>query len=142
MNALTYFHPKDTAILFAADQKQVTTTGSDSTATIQLIKNDNDEILYQSNATQPGFAVLSEIYYNKGWNAYIDGKESPIIRTNYVLRGLSVPAGQHQIKFEFKPQSYYTGERISLIVSILIWLALFAAAFQWYRQRRKPVLTT
>jgi uncharacterized membrane protein YfhO len=84
--------------------------------------------------------VFSEIFYEKGWKAFIDGKETPIIRTNYVLRGLAIPAGQHQIKFEFRPASYHTGELMSLIASILIWLALFMAAFQLYRTNRKQIV--
>ena len=140
MNALSNLHPADTAVVFTADQTKVPAPIADTTASIRLIKNDNDDVTYQSNAAQAGFAVFSEIFYDRGWNAFIDGKEVPIIRTNYVLRGLSVPAGQHQIKFEFRPQSYYVGETISFVASILIWLALAAAAYQWYRSRRKPAL--
>lgn len=139
MTALSNFHPKDTAVLFSADQKAVPTPQWDSAASIRLVYNDNDDVLYQSNAMQPGFAVFSEVYYDKGWKAYIDNKEAPIVRTNYVLRGLSVPAGTHQIKFEFRPDSYYKSERLAQIASIVIWLGVLAAAFQLYRQRRKNI---
>lgn len=138
MNALSNFSPRDTAILFAEDKNQVPANlGGDSTGTIRLLNNDNDVVLYRSNSTAPAFAVFSEIFYSKGWKAYIDGKESPIIRTNYVLRGLVVPAGQHEIKFEFRPASYYTGETIAQIACILILLALIAAAFHLYRSSRR-----
>jgi hypothetical protein len=141
MNALSYFSPRDTAILFSADQNKVPTQlVTDSTPSIRLIKNDNDVVTYQSAAAANGFAVFSEIFYEKGWKAFIDEKETPIIRTNYVLRGLAIPAGQHQIKFVFRPASYYTGELMSFIASILIWLALFMAAFQLYRKNRKRVM--
>ena len=66
---------------------------------------------YTFNAASNQFAVFSEIYYKSGWKAYIDGKEAPIVKVNYVLRGLAVPAGKHDIKFEFKPQGYYTGKK-------------------------------
>lgn len=139
MNALTQFSPRDTAVLFAADQKLISTPQQDNTGTIRLIKNDNDLVTYQSNAATNGFAVFSEIFYDRGWKAYIDGKESPIIRTNYVLRGLNVPSGNHQIRFEFKPASYYTGERVAQIASILIYVLLIAAAWFLYKNRRPAV---
>jgi hypothetical protein len=138
MNALYNFNPKDTAILEASSQGMITMPQQqDSAATIRLIYNNNDEAVYQSNSSVNQFAVFSEIFYDRGWKAYIDGKEVPIIRTDYVLRGLNVPAGKHEIKFEFRPQSYYTGESISFFVNILILLFLVFAGFQVYRSTKK-----
>ena len=137
MNALSNFNARDTAILFTKDQSLVNsiTAQIDSATSIRLIKNDNDEILYSSSSASNAFAVFSEVYYDKGWKAYIDGKEAPIVRTNYVLRGLSVPAGQHQIRFVFHPDSFYTGKTISLIAGIIVLLSLVIAAWQLYRKR-------
>jgi len=52
---------------------------------------------------------------------------------------LALPAGQHEIRFAFRPEAYYTGETISLIASVLIWALLLLAAFQVYRTRRTVV---
>lgn len=136
MNALTNFHPKDTAIVFNKDKDRVTNTSSDTSGVIKLVKNDNDIINYTASSQTGGFAVFSEVYYDKGWKAYIDNKESPIIRTNYVLRGLNIPAGNHDIRFEFKPASFYTGEKIASFGGILIYLALLIAAFHSYRSSK------
>jgi hypothetical protein len=137
MAALTHFHPADTAIVLASDRQKVSYTPSaDSSASIQLDSFDNDEIRYTSNATTNRFAVFSEVFYDKGWKAYIDDKEAPIIRTDYVLRGLSVPAGRHQIRFAFHPASYYTGNTIALIAGLVVFLLLIAALVQEYRTRR------
>ena len=140
MNALSNFNPKDTAVLFASDKNNVTASAVDSAANVRLLYNANDEVAYTSNASAAGFAVFSEVFYSKGWKAYIDGKEAPIVRTNYVLRGLSIPAGQHQIKFEFKPASYYTGNTISTIASILVFVFLILAAWQLYKNRNRVVV--
>ena len=137
MNALDNFNPRDTAVLAVSDQNNVTApAATDSTAVINLVQHSNDYMVYRSNNPAAGFGVFSEIFYDRGWKAYIDGKETPIIRTNYVLRGLNIPAGQHEIRFEFKPASYYTGETISMIANIIIFLLLIAAAFMVYRRNK------
>ena len=91
---------------------------------------------YKYNAASNRFAVFSEVFYDRGWKAYIDGKETPIVRTNYVLRGLSVPAGQHDVRFVFHPSSYYNGQKIALFGGILIWLMIIGTIIQTYRESK------
>jgi hypothetical protein len=138
MKSLDNFSPKDTAFVQESFKAAVTMPVPDSTAKITLVKNDNDVIEYSSESTTNQFAVFSEIYYKAGWKAYIDGKEAPIVKTDYVLRGLSVPAGKHTIKFEFKPQGYYKGWKITSIANIALLLLLAGSVFyEWYRTRKK-----
>ena len=139
MDALGSLNPKDTAIVFAKDKSLVNidNSNSDTTGSIQLVSNLNDQIQYTSNANTQKFAVFSEVYYDKGWKAYIDDKEAPIIRTNYVLRGLVIPAGKHNIRFEFHPESFYTGKSIAQVVAIVIWLLILAAIANEFRKRKK-----
>lgn len=128
MKALSNFNPKDTAILDEADKKNLVANAvKDSSAYIKLLYNDNDIIEYESSSKNTEFAVFSEIYYDAGWVATIDGKETPIVRTNYVLRGLQVPAGNHRIQFEFKPASFYNSNRAAIGASAFIWLMLIGA---------------
>jgi uncharacterized membrane protein YfhO len=142
MKALDNFNPKDTAVVVANDKSKIPfATQPDSSASIRLIKNDNDYIEYQSNSATNQFAVFSEIYYDRGWKAYIDGKEAPIVQTNYVLRGLAVAAGQHKITFEFKPASYYASNKVAIIATVLIWLALIAAVVRNYLTKRRQTAT-
>ncbi len=93
----------------------------DSTATLKLTKYDSKVLEYESNNSNDGFAVFSEIYYPKGWTATIDGKEASIVSVNYVLRGLEIPKGKHKITFTFESDSYKTG---ALITQISSWLVL------------------
>jgi hypothetical protein len=135
MKAMDQFDPKDTAIIEAGSKKDIAFEPvADSTASIRLVKNDNDLIEYESSSTTNQFAVFSEIYYNRGWKAYIDDKESTIIQTNYVLRGLAIPAGKHQIRFEFKPASYYESKKAATVSSALIWVLLIAAVVGSFRK--------
>jgi hypothetical protein len=140
MNALTRFHPKDSAIVFAQDSSKVhyDRTG-DTTGSIKLIKNDNDEVTYRSESPKPRFAVFSEVYYKRGWRAWIDEKQVPIIRTNYVLRGLSVPQGRHIIRFFFRPLSYYLGRQIQWMASIIFLLMAVGAVIVFVREHPLPV---
>jgi Bacterial membrane protein YfhO len=140
MNGLTNLQPKDTALVAEADRKKVSFSNQpDPTATIQLVKNDNDDITYTSTSATNRFAVFSEVFYDRGWKAYIDNQEAPIIQTNYVLRGLSVPAGKHAIHFVFHPASYYTGQKIQWVASVLTFLVVIIALFFTYRNRTRNV---
>lgn len=100
--------------------------------TIQLTKYVPDRLEYKSNSTSDQFAVFSEIWYgpDKGWIAYIDGKEVPFVRANYVLRGLKVPAGEHKIEFKFIPKSYTIGKTAATISSIIILLLIGFGIFK------------
>ena len=76
---------------------------------------------YQSNNSEKGFAVFSEIYYPKGWEATIDEKQVAIKCVNYVLRGIEIPEGKHIIHFGFRPQSYLIGNKITSWASYLVF---------------------
>ena len=105
--------------------------------TIYLTNNDNDEMTYHSTSNGSRFAVFSEIYYDRGWYAFIDNNEVPIFRTDYVLRGLAIPAGHHTIRFVFHPVSYYLGRVIQIIASVLLLALLTLATLQERRRTTK-----
>lgn len=107
------------------------------TGSVIMTEYSPNHVSYSVNAPQDGFAVFSEIYYPKGWKAFIDGKEVPIIQTNYIFRGLSVPAGTHQVKFSFEPEVVYASARYSLIGIITIIVTVLAAAGWWLIQSKK-----
>jgi hypothetical protein len=96
--------------------------------TIWLVSYQPNELVYNYSAEGEKLAVFSEIYYPAGWKCYIDGTESEYFRANYVLRSMVVPGGEHEIRFVFKPSSYYTGNKVSLASSILL-MVLIAGYF-------------
>jgi uncharacterized membrane protein YfhO len=83
-----------------------------------------NELVYESDSKNAEFAVFSEIYYPKGWNAYVDGQLSPHMGVNYILRGMPVPAGKHKIEFKFEPQVYKTGNTIAMAGSLLLFVSI------------------
>jgi len=100
---------------------------ADSTATITLTEHSPNRMKYESQSQQNGFAVFSEIYYPKGWKATIDGKETEILRADYVLRALNVPAGKHTIEFKFEPAAYVTGNKVTMVASWMMLLVLLGS---------------
>jgi Bacterial membrane protein YfhO len=111
-----------------------TTFVQDSTATITLNSYEPNDLEYTSDNKNKGLAVFSEMYYAKGWNAYIDGKLTPHYQADYTLRALLVPAGKHKIQFKFEPQVVKTGSTITLI-SFIIFLALLGAGV-WFERKK------
>jgi len=105
----------------------------DSTATIQLAKYSINELVYKSDTKNKAFAVFSEIYYKDGWKSYIDGKEVPHIRVNYVLRGMQIPSGKHTITFKFEPRVIQQGKTISL----MCYAFLFILPIGWFFYDKK-----
>jgi len=138
MAALSGFNPKDTAIVQEMYKASIPFMPvPDSTATIQLTKNDNDYLSYDFNAASNQFAVLSEVYYEPGWNATIDGKPAPIVKTDYILRGLAVPAGKHTIELKFEPPAYEKGKKLTSVFNIVLALLIIAGIFMEWRNSRK-----
>jgi len=117
----------------------------DPSAIISLLEYQPNRLVYQSGSSTEQLAVFSEIFYEKGWNAYIDGKPHDHFRVNYVLRGMVIPEGQHEIVFEFYPVSYFAGNKISLAASLILLLLLAGAVFYQVRYgdriRTKDLMT-
>lgn len=100
--------------------------GKDSTAVILLRNEQPNHLVYDYNASSERLTVFSEAYFEKGWNAYIDGNIAPHFRTNYMLRGMVIPAGTHTIDFKFEPKVIKKGSSITLIMSILVGILIVA----------------
>ncbi len=94
----------------------------DPGATITMTTYKPNHIIYESSAHHPQFAVFSEIYYEDGWNAYLDDHITNHLRVNYTLRGMNIPEGNHTIEFKFEPELYDIGKNISYTGSALIFL--------------------
>lgn len=137
MNSLTGFDPREEAIIDHRYQPMINLLkmNFDPNATIKLTSYNPEHMVYAYNSATSELAIFSEIYYDKGWNAYVDGKLTPYFRADYVLRGMQLPAGTHKIEFDFHPVAYYTGEKISLAGSALLVLGFLALL--WFDFRKK-----
>lgn len=99
----------------------------DSTSTIKLIEMTPPHLKYESNSPVDGLAVFSEIYYPKGWHASIDDKEVPLLRADYILRALEIPAGKHTVEFSFEPKPYVIGNKVTMASSWLLVLLILGS---------------
>ncbi|HEY9183948.1 MAG TPA: YfhO family protein [Salegentibacter sp.] len=106
-----------------------------ATGEISLRSASPNEMNYEFQSDSEQLAVFSEMYYNPGWQAYIDGQPVEHFRVNYVLRALEIPAGEHKISFRFEPEVVNTGSSITLASSIVLVLAILGGIF--YGIRRK-----
>ena len=109
----------------------------DENGKIVLTECQPNYLKYEVETGSEQLAVFSEIYYDKGWNAFIDGQKMPHFRVDYILRAMVIPAGKHTVEFKFEPKSYFTGNKISLASSLLLILAVAGYAFSEFRKRKK-----
>jgi hypothetical protein len=138
MHRLDNFNPKDTAIIEQKDKiDALNNIDFDENAKIALVFNNNDEVSYTSTSTKKQLAVFSEVYYQLGWKAYIDNQETPIVKVNYVLRALVLPAGNHSIRFEFKPASIIAAQKAATGASVILWGLLIGLGFTSFKQWKK-----
>jgi uncharacterized membrane protein YfhO len=108
--------------------------GYDSAATISIVTHKPPYLKYQSHSAQNGLAVFSEIYYPKGWHAFIDGQETTILQVNYVLRALAVPAGDHTIEFRYEPAPYAVGNKV-MMASTWLTVLILLGSLGWSLRR-------
>ncbi|MDU0370937.1 YfhO family protein [Hymenobacter endophyticus] len=138
IKALTGLNTATTAVVDASKFPLSKTAYSAEGSTIALTDYTPNALTYRTNAAQDGLVVFSEIYYADGWKAFIDGKEVPYLRANYVLRALQVPAGNHTIEFKFEPSEYAIGNTVSLVSSVLLIAAMLVALFYALKHRPEP----
>ncbi len=105
---------------------------NEPSASIRLTDYQPNRMVYQSETTAEQLALFSEIYYDKGWQAYIDGEKADHLRMDYMLRGMVIPGGSHEIVFEFHPRSYFLGTTVSVISSLLLLLLFLGAVYLHY----------
>lgn len=130
MKALDKLDTKNVAIVNNKDfEFKNKAFAKDSAASITLDSYKPNHLKYTSNNENDGLAIFSEMYYENGWKASIDGMETEIFRVDYVLRGLQIPAGKHVIEFKFEPQVIQTGSMITLFSSLGMLLLLIGGIY-------------
>jgi hypothetical protein len=131
------FTPATTAVVLAADDLGEIGTRPGIVPTIT--EWGFHRIILETSTDEPAYLVLSEVFY-PDWVATIDGDEVPIYQTNFVLRGVHVPAGDHVVSFEYRSKSAKTATMLTWTLFPLVLMGVVALeAVRWRQQRGEPV---
>ena len=117
-------------------------SAADSASSIALSRYDSNFITYNVDAKKDELAVFSEIYYPKGWKITIDGQPAEMLRANYTLRALPVPAGKHTVEFRFEPTSIKVTDAIAYVALLIMLLTAAWMVFTSYKKNKNEKSTT
>ena len=126
------FNPSKTAIVQTGD---AVNSSVDSTAQVTIESYKPNEITLNTSSEKDQFLVLSEIYYPVGWEATIDGESTEIYKTNFVLRGLQIPAGEHSVNLTYEPISNIWGGRIAWAGHIVLYILGITIVVKSFRKQ-------
>ncbi|OPZ26144.1 MAG: Bacterial membrane protein YfhO [Bacteroidetes bacterium ADurb.BinA174] len=115
---------------------------ADSASTIALANYDSNFITYNIDAKKDELAIFSEVYYPKGWKITIDGKPTEMLRANYTLRALPIPAGKHTVEFRFEPTSIKITDGIAYAALIIMLLTAGWLIFTYFKRNKNEKITT
>ena len=107
-----------------------------ATARITLTEYRPNRLVYEYSAPREAMALFSEIYYDKGWRAFVDGQEAPYFRADYLLRAMLLPEGDHTVEWRFRAPGWGAAETVTGICSALILLGAVAALLLSLRRRK------
>jgi hypothetical protein len=93
--------------------------------TARLVRDEPERVAVRTRAGKASLLVLADSWY-PGWEAKVDGRDAPIVRTDQLLRGVVLPPGTHTVEFAYRPLSW----RIGWIVSLLAAAGLAVAAWR------------
>ncbi|WP_294278242.1 hypothetical protein [uncultured Chryseobacterium sp.] len=142
IKSIGIINSKKTAVVAASDRKYFDgkPVQADPAAFINLTKYQPNELEFESQSKTPQLAVFSEIYYPHGWKMFVDEKEVPYIKADYLLRAVHVPAGAHNIRMVFEPEVIEKGKWISLLCFGL-FILLSGAGIFWINKNKKREIT-
>ncbi len=129
------FDPREVAVVEWFSDIEVI---EDPEAEVEILSYTARNMDFRISRSEPGFLVLSEIYYPPGWEAQLNGEEIAIHKTNYLLRGFEIPPGEHTLALSFNPNSHIIGSQISWAANLVQWLIGIGLLIGYIR-RFKPV---
>ncbi len=124
------FDPARTALVEAPIA--LNSQGVDSTASATISASSSTHMEVRTSSTTASFLVTSDAYY-PGWRARIDGRDAPLYRADYALRGVMLPPGEHTVSFDYDPPRFYLGAGISVLSLLALGVLALAAAHRSIR---------
>jgi hypothetical protein len=131
------FEPRQVALLESPLEAEVTPIGPASTASVTLERFTPDEIVWTVETDAPRLLVASELYYPAGWTATVSGEDAPIVPVDYLLRGVPIPAGEHEVVMRFAPRSHTLGVTLAATSTALVYGGIFLIVGMGFARRRR-----
>jgi hypothetical protein len=125
------FDPADVALV----REEIENISAAGEKTVSVIRYNANVIELEVSTDEPGFLVLSEIWYPKGWVTTLNGEPIDMIRTNYVLRGFEIPEGDHTLKMSMEPVWYETGKWLSRAGTLMLILVLGIGLIRYRKEK-------
>ena len=141
LQKLATIDPANTALIDKrfSEMLENFTIPNNSEASIDLISYKPNELIYRYTSLKPELAMFSEVYYPSGWKTYINGKEVEHFRTNWILRGIILPEGEHELKFIFQPEELYASQKLAGFSSILTLLLIIGILGFLLKKRKESI---
>jgi hypothetical protein len=136
LKVVSSFDPVNDAVMLTSEAAKLSKKKFSADGSIKLLSSAPNKLKYTATVKGDQLAVFSEIYYPIGWKAFVDGKETPILKVNYLLRGLELKDGTHQIEFAYDLPKFKMFSTISLIGSIVMFGLLGFAIYVSWRKRK------
>jgi hypothetical protein len=137
------FDPSSQAVVEGtlSDEQMTALAGSPAVdgSSVEITHYSDDRVELLASMDNPGLLVLSDTFY-PGWRAYVDGEEVPIYATDLTLRSIFLPAGEHNVEFEYSPTSFKLGAAVTIasllgLLIYLTWSPTTTAARRWLGRR-------
>jgi hypothetical protein len=137
LKVLNEFKPREEVIMLEDQVKLLKKRTFSGDGTIEMKSYAPNKLVYSSKSSTDQFAVFSEIYYANGWKAFIDGKEVPIVKCNYLLRGIEIPAGSHNIEMKFDIPSYHRYNTYAILGTAFLFIMMLSFPVLKYIKSKK-----
>lgn len=139
MKVVNEFKPMDEAIMLKSEGAKLSKKSFTGEGTVKMTSYAPNKITYDADLKGNQLVVFSEVYYNDGWKAFVDGKELPILKVNYLLRGTEIKGGKHKIELVFDLPKYHTGNTIAMIGSLVMFILVGAVFFFFFKRRKEQL---
>ena len=136
------FKVNEEAVMLTSEASKLKANKFSGEGSIAMKSYRPNRIEYEADVKGNQFAVFSEIYYSDGWKAFVDGKETPIFKTDYLLRGIEIPNGKHKIEFKFDLPKYHTSNTLAFIGSIIFILAFIVLGYLDFKKKKTTAEVT
>jgi hypothetical protein len=121
--ALTEFDPRRQVLLEGPDREELAGAAAASAGTVEVTSYRASDVVVRVSAPASGFVVLADTYY-PGWRVRVDGADASLLRANYSMRAVRVPAGSHEVRFRYEPRLLWVGAGVSLATALAVGVAL------------------